>query len=154
VLRAVGDDHLVWLRVHAAIHGDVVRDRRAELRMTRRIAVRASQLRCTDLAREQSPPRVERKERRVGRAKSFAPLLALAATIAETTLGILLIAGFKPRWTGLASAILLALFGIAMTISGGIKSALHASVFSASAAALLLAAVSTTVSVSGNASRD
>jgi putative oxidoreductase len=81
---------------------------------------------------------------------SLAPVLAVASTIAETTLGILLIAGFKPRWTGLASAILLALFGIAMTISGGIKSALDASVFSASAAALLLAVVSNTTSASGN----
>jgi putative oxidoreductase len=85
---------------------------------------------------------------------SVAPLLAVASTIAEPTLGILLIAGFKPRWTGLASAILLALFGIAMTISGGIKSALDASVFSASAAALLLAVVSNTVSASGDASLD
>jgi putative oxidoreductase len=85
---------------------------------------------------------------------SFAPSLAVASTIAETTLGILLIAGFKPRWTGLASAILLALFGIAMTISGGIKSPLDASVFSASAGALLLAFVSNTTSASGNASLD
>ncbi len=69
---------------------------------------------------------------------SLAPFLAVAATMAETTLGILLIAGFKPRWTGLASAILLALFGTAMSISGGIKSAFDGSVFSASAAALLL----------------
>jgi putative oxidoreductase len=85
---------------------------------------------------------------------SFAPLLAVAATIAETTLGVLLIAGFRPHWTGLVSATLLALFGIAMTISGGIKSALDASVFSASAAALLLAVVSNTVSASGDASLD
>ena len=70
---------------------------------------------------------------------SFAPFLAVAATVAETTLGIALIAGIKPRWTGIAAALLLALFGIAMSISGGIKSALDASVFSASAAALLLA---------------
>lgn len=70
---------------------------------------------------------------------SFAPFLAVAATIAETTLGIALLAGIKPRWSGIASAILLALFGTAMSISGGIKSALDASVFSASAAAMLLA---------------
>jgi len=66
------------------------------------------------------------------------PFLAVAATAAETTIGILLIVGFRLRWTALAAAILLALFGIAMTISGGIKSPLDASVFSASAAALLL----------------
>jgi len=75
---------------------------------------------------------------------SLAPALAVAATIAETTLGILLIAGFKPRWTGIAAAILLALFGIAMSISGGIKSAFDASVFSASSAALLLAVLADT----------
>jgi putative oxidoreductase len=85
---------------------------------------------------------------------SFAPLLAVMATIAETTLGILLVAGFKPRWTGLASAILLALFGIAMAISGGIKSALDASVFSASAAALLVAVVANKISLYRNASPD
>jgi putative oxidoreductase len=67
------------------------------------------------------------------------PFLAIFATIAETTLGIALIAGFRPRWTGLASAVLLAIFGIAMAISGGIKSPLDYSVFSATAAALLLA---------------
>jgi putative oxidoreductase len=67
---------------------------------------------------------------------SLAPLLAVMATIAETTLGVLLIAGFKRRGAGLASAIVLALFGSAIAISGGIKSALDASVFSASAAAL------------------
>jgi uncharacterized membrane protein YphA (DoxX/SURF4 family) len=66
------------------------------------------------------------------------PYLAVASTIAETTLGIALIAGFRPRWTALASAVLLAVFGIAMAISGGIKSPLDYSVFSASAAALLL----------------
>jgi uncharacterized membrane protein YphA (DoxX/SURF4 family) len=75
---------------------------------------------------------------------SFAPFLAIAATIAETTLGLALIAGIKPRWTGIASAVLLATFAVAMTISGGIKSALDYSVFSASAAALLLAVVSDT----------
>jgi len=69
------------------------------------------------------------------------PFLAVAATIAEATLGIALIVGFRLRWTALASAVLLAVFGIAMAISGGIKSPLDYSVFSASAAALLLAEV-------------
>ena len=67
------------------------------------------------------------------------PFLAVAATIAETLLGIALIAGFRLRQTALAAAILLAIFGAAMTVSGGIKSALDASVFSASACAWLLA---------------
>lgn len=67
------------------------------------------------------------------------PFLGWAATIGELTLGIALIAGFRLRWTAYASAVLLALFGIAMLISQGIKSPLDYSVFSASAAALLLA---------------
>ncbi|HUE22802.1 MAG TPA: DoxX family membrane protein [Bryobacteraceae bacterium] len=67
------------------------------------------------------------------------PFLAWAATIAELLLGIALVAGLWPRWTALASAVLLALFGAAMTISLGVKSPLDYSVFSASAAALLLA---------------
>jgi putative oxidoreductase len=67
------------------------------------------------------------------------PAVAVAATIAETSLGIALIAGLRQRWTALAAALLLALFGTAMAISFGIKSPLDESVFSASAAALLLA---------------
>ncbi len=67
------------------------------------------------------------------------PLLAWAATIAELVLGLLLVIGIWPRWTSLASAALLILFGIAMAISFGLKSPLDYSVFSASAAAVLLA---------------
>lgn len=66
------------------------------------------------------------------------PALAVAATIAETTLGVMLIAGVRVRWTAMASAILLAVFGAAMAISFGVKSPLDYSVFSASAGALLL----------------
>lgn len=67
------------------------------------------------------------------------PFLAWAATAAELGLGIALLLGIRPRITALASAALLALFGTAMAISFGIKSPLDYSVFSASAAALLLA---------------
>jgi putative oxidoreductase len=67
------------------------------------------------------------------------PFLAWSATAAELVLGIALILGVWPRWTALGSAVLLALFGIAMAISFGIKSPLDYSVFSASAAAVLLA---------------
>jgi uncharacterized membrane protein YphA (DoxX/SURF4 family) len=67
------------------------------------------------------------------------PSLAWTATVAETTLGILLIAGLWPRWVSLASAILLAMFGAAMAISFRVKSPLDYSVFSASGAAVLLA---------------
>ena len=67
------------------------------------------------------------------------PFLAWSATVAELVLGIALILGVWPRWVALGSAVLLALFGITMAISFGIKSPLDYSVFSASAAAALLA---------------
>lgn len=70
---------------------------------------------------------------------SAIPFLGWSATIAEFVLGIALILGFWSRWVALASALLLVLFGLAMTISLGIKSPLDYSVFSASAAAVLLA---------------
>lgn len=82
---------------------------------------------------------------------STIPLLAWSATLIEITLGVALIVGGvlglastrRPqwlRWISLGAAILLALFGITMTITAGIKSPLDYSVFSASACALLLAA--------------
>jgi putative oxidoreductase len=67
------------------------------------------------------------------------PFLAWAATVAELALGVLLLCGLWLRWTALASALLLVLFGTAMAISLGAKSPLDYSVFSASAAAILLA---------------
>jgi putative oxidoreductase len=70
---------------------------------------------------------------------SSIPFLAWTATIAELVLGVFLLAGLWLRWTGLASALLLILFGTAMAISFGLKSPLDYSVFSASATALLLA---------------
>jgi len=70
--------------------------------------------------------------------KAWIPFVAWAATIAETSCGILLILGIWPRWVSLASAVLLAMFGTAMAISFGIKSPMDYSVFSASAAAVLL----------------
>ncbi len=67
------------------------------------------------------------------------PFLAWAATILETTFGAALIAGVQVRWAALGSAVLLAWFGTAMAIFDGPKAPLDYSVFSASAAALLLA---------------
>jgi uncharacterized membrane protein YphA (DoxX/SURF4 family) len=67
------------------------------------------------------------------------PFLAWAATAGELALGVALILGVWPRWVALGSAVLLALFGIAMAISFGIKSPMDYSVFSASAGAVLLA---------------
>lgn len=67
------------------------------------------------------------------------PFLAWTATAAELFLGIALVLGVWRRAVALCSALLLGLFGTAMAISFGIKSPLDYSVFSASAAALLLA---------------
>jgi uncharacterized membrane protein YphA (DoxX/SURF4 family) len=67
------------------------------------------------------------------------PFLAWAATVAETSLGIGLILGLWPRWVALGAALLLAMFGLSMTISFGVKIPLDYSVFPASAGALLLA---------------
>ena len=72
---------------------------------------------------------------------AWAPTLAVLATIAETCLGIALIFGIWTRAAALGSAALFATFGIAMTISFGIKKPLDFSVFTDCAAALLLAAV-------------
>ncbi len=69
---------------------------------------------------------------------SVIPAVAWAATITETSCGILLILGLWPRWVSLASAILLAMFGAAMAISFGVQSPMDYSVFSASSAAVLL----------------
>ena len=68
--------------------------------------------------------------------------LAWAATVAELVLGVALILGVGLRWAALGSALLLLLFGTAMAISFGLKEPLDYSVFSASAAALLLALTS------------
>ena len=67
------------------------------------------------------------------------PFLAWGATAAELGLGLLLMLGIWRRPVALASAGLLLIFGLAMALSLGIKSPLDYSVFSASAAALLLA---------------
>jgi uncharacterized membrane protein YphA (DoxX/SURF4 family) len=74
-------------------------------------------------------------------AFSVKPLL-VAATIAEGTLGLLLLVGAWPRAVGLAAAALLAIFAVSMGLSAGIRSPLDYSVFSASAAALLVARMS------------
>jgi len=76
------------------------------------------------------------------------PFLAWAATAAELILGIALVIGYRLRWAALASAVLLLLFATAMAISFGIKEPLDYSVFSASAAALLLAVRSEQYAVS------
>ena len=65
------------------------------------------------------------------------PFLAWAATVAELSLGIVLIVGLWPRWVAFGAALFL--FAMSMAISFGVKSPMDYSVFSASAGALLLA---------------
>ena len=64
---------------------------------------------------------------------------AWAATAAETLCGVLLIAGFKIRMASVLSGLLLLFFAIGMVTGLGIKKPLDYSVFSAAAAAFLLA---------------
>src|ERR1043166_2565322 len=64
---------------------------------------------------------------------------AWAATVAETLFGILLIAGFKIRMASVLSGLLLLSFAIGMATGLGIKTPFDYSVFSAAAAAFLLA---------------
>src|SRR5499425_1053622 len=64
---------------------------------------------------------------------------AWASTVAETLFGILLIAGFKIRMASVLSCLLLLSFAIGMASGLGIKTPLDYSVFSAAAAAFLLA---------------
>lgn len=66
---------------------------------------------------------------------SFAPLLAVVATICEITLGITLIVGIRVPYVARAAAFLLCLFGGAMIASGLIESEFFYAVFVLAAAA-------------------
>jgi len=75
---------------------------------------------------------------------SFAPknsvtTIAIASTILETSLGILLLIGYKTNYAALSAGILSLLFAMAMAWSFGIKEPLDYSVFAFSAGAFLLA---------------
>ncbi|SDE85725.1 DoxX protein [Dyadobacter soli] len=61
------------------------------------------------------------------------------ATAAEIVLGLLLLAGFQLRWTGLFTALLLATFALSMTFALGIKAPFDYSVWVGSAGAFMLA---------------
>jgi len=68
----------------------------------------------------------------------LAEILAIIATIAEIAFGLLLLIGLFTRWAAIGAAILTAAFAIAMAISSGITSPINYSVFTVSAASLLL----------------
>src|SRR5215470_7632266 len=72
-------------------------------------------------------------------ASSLTVSFAWAATVGETLFRILLIAGFKIRMASVLSGLLLLSFAMAMVTGLGIKAPLDYSVFSAAAAAFLLA---------------
>ena len=71
--------------------------------------------------------------------RSLTVSFAWAATVAETLFAILLIAGFKIRMASVLSGLLLLSFAIGMVTGLGIKTPFDYSVFSAAAAAFLLA---------------
>lgn len=66
------------------------------------------------------------------------PVPAVITTCAEIGLSCLLLVGYRLRWVGYASAVLLLLFALGMTFAYGFKPPLDYSVFSASAAAFLV----------------
>jgi putative oxidoreductase len=83
-----------------------------------------------------------------GILNSFAPAALIAAlawisTILEIVFGLALIIGFKLELAAYGSAILFALFALAMTWSLGIKAPLNYSVFADAGGALLLGALVT-----------
>lgn len=69
----------------------------------------------------------------------LATVAAWAATVAELTLGLTLLAGVALRWSAWAATALQLVFGLSMALFLGWEAPLSASVFSACAAALLLA---------------
>lgn len=73
---------------------------------------------------------------------SVIPVVGWVVTICEVVLGIALIAGIATPLIGLLSGVLLLAFAAGMTFGTGVKTALDASVFAASAAAFLLALAS------------
>lgn len=70
---------------------------------------------------------------------NMAEAFAMIATFVEVTGGFLLIIGLLTRWAALACSGLTFCFAIAMAITDGITSPMNYSVFTVSAASLLLA---------------
>lgn len=68
-------------------------------------------------------------------------IAAIIATAAEIIFAIFLLIGWKTKLFAKLSGILLLIFALTMSFSGGIKTAFDASVFAASAAAFALGAM-------------
>lgn len=71
----------------------------------------------------------------------LAEVLAIIATICEIVFGVLLLVGLFTRWVAIGSGLLLLFFALSMAVAFGITSPLNYSVFTASAASFLLAAI-------------
>ena len=69
---------------------------------------------------------------------SVAEVFAIIATAAEISFGLLLMVGLKTRWVALGTFFLAGMFAVSMAISFGIFQPLSYSVFTVSAAGLLL----------------
>jgi putative oxidoreductase len=76
---------------------------------------------------------------------SFAPTLAVLATICETAFGITLVLGIGIRYVARAAAVLLCLFGSAMIASGLIESQFYYAVFVLAAGAWAIAHIDATL---------
>ncbi|WP_231986406.1 hypothetical protein [Mycobacterium sp. E2479] len=70
-------------------------------------------------------------------------VIVWAATTIETTLGILLLTGWRPKLVGMASCLVLIVFGTAMAVSLGVETPLSYSVFSAASAGAAYAILGT-----------
>ena len=76
-------------------------------------------------------------------SRGGASFMGLLATIAEALFGLLLLMGYQTRLTAVGSFLLLLTFALCMAVFMGIKAPFNYSVFPASAASLLLAAIET-----------
>jgi putative oxidoreductase len=72
---------------------------------------------------------------------SVAQICAAISTAAEAIFGLMLLVGFKTKWAALGIFFLAGFYGICMTISFGVFVPLSYSVFTFSAAGLLLSCV-------------
>lgn len=70
--------------------------------------------------------------------RSLAGIMGTIATIAEVVFGILLIVGFKTKLTAIGSFVLTLTFAVSMLLFAGYRAPFNYSVFTASAASLLL----------------
>lgn len=70
----------------------------------------------------------------------WAPTLAVLATVAESTLGLALLLGVRPRLVAFGAAALLCVFGLSMTLSVPAADQFHYCVFPLAAGMLLLSA--------------